>query len=178
MWIFNVLFYMLLCTQIIHNFKSNEKFIREIDLRGVEEQTTEGGGQIRSLPHLCEEQSVSSRTQRNKRINLPEEKLTEIVNAKRGKISLPFLRLEEWVTERMMITTHKDNELVFGTSLCWDFFFFWSTKTLLVGDGDTSSLKNHTYLISEFKFYIYPILLLFSCYVMNNSLQHLSLTRR
>ena len=51
-------------------------------------------------------------------------------------------------------------------------------KTLLVGDGNTSSLKNHTYLISEFKFYIYPIQLWFSCYVMKDSLQHLSLTRR
>lgn len=122
---FNVLFYMLLCTQIIHNFKNNGKFIRKIDLRWVEEQTTEGGRQIRILPHLCEEQSVSSRTQRNKGINLPEEKLTEIVNAKRGKISLPFLRLEEWVTERMMITSRMDNGLVFGTSFCWGEFFFF-----------------------------------------------------
>ena len=80
---------------------------------------------MRSLPHLYEEQSVSSRTQRNKGVNLPEEKLAEIVNAERGKISLPFLRLEEWVTKRMMITAHTDNELVFGTSLCWDFFFFF-----------------------------------------------------
>lgn len=41
---FNVLFYMLLCTQIIDNFKNNGKFIGKIDLRWVEEQTTEEGG--------------------------------------------------------------------------------------------------------------------------------------
>lgn len=116
---FNVLFYMLLCTQIIDHFKNTGKFVSKIDLRWVEEQTTEGGGQIRNLPHLCEEQSVSSRkTQRNKERNLSEEKLTEIVNARRGKISLPFLRLEEGVIERMIITSHADNELVFGTSFC------------------------------------------------------------
>ena len=44
MWMFNVLFYMLLCTQIIDNFKNNGKFIGKIDLRWVEEQTTEEGG--------------------------------------------------------------------------------------------------------------------------------------
>ena len=58
---------------------------------------------------------------------MSEEKLTEIANARRGKISLPFLRLEEWVTERM-ITSHTDNEFS-----VWNKFFggrfFWSNKT-------------------------------------------------
>lgn len=46
------------------------------------------------------------RTQRNKAINLSEEKLTEMVNARRGKKNqrLTFLRLEDWVSERMLVT--------------------------------------------------------------------------
>lgn len=89
---FNVLFYMLLCTQIIDHFKNTGKFVSKIDLRWVEEQTTEGGGQIRNLPHLCEEQSVSSRKTEKQRKKLVRGKTDRNCKCKKGKNQSPIFK--------------------------------------------------------------------------------------
>lgn len=63
--------------------------------------------------------SVSSRkTVEKQRKKLVRGKLDRNCKCKKGKLS-PILRLEEGGDfERMIITSHADNELVFGTSFC------------------------------------------------------------